>query len=68
MQQLGGAVGVAALGTLFWDRLGDVSSPHTETGAFRSAATMALWLAVGLIVLAAALTGLLPRRAREASA
>lgn len=65
VQQLGGSVGVAALGTLFWHQLATGAASHTQIGAFRSAAAAALVLSIALMALAGGLTGLLPLRARE---
>lgn len=64
VQQLGGAFGVAALGTLFFNQLTS-SGASTQIGAFRHAAASAMWLSAGLLVVAFLLTALLPRRARE---
>ncbi len=57
-QQLGGTVGVAVLGTVFFG-LFEAGDP---VGAF----TTVLWLATALAVLTAVLAWLLPRRARPA--
>jgi MFS family permease len=57
IQQLGGAGGVAALGTLFFSVL--------DGHGFATACTHTLCLAVGLLVLAVALSFLLPRWARD---
>jgi EmrB/QacA subfamily drug resistance transporter len=64
VQQLGGAFGVAVIGTLFFHVL---SSTHaaSRVGAFRAAASASMWLAAGFIALSFALTFLLPMRARE---
>jgi EmrB/QacA subfamily drug resistance transporter len=64
VQQLGGAFGIAVLGTTFFHVLGSTDAT-TRVGAFRDAATTAMWLAAGLSVVAFALTFLLPLRARE---
>jgi predicted MFS family arabinose efflux permease len=56
-QQLGGALGVAIIGTLFFDRLGG----HGFTGAFTYAAPFA----AGGYVLCALLSLALPRTAVE---
>ncbi len=64
VQQLGGAVGIACLGTLFFHVLGSTAAT-SRIEAFRSATVTATWLAVGLMALAFALTFLLPERARE---
>ena len=55
-QQIGGAVGVALVGVVFYRSLG--------AGAFSHAMTVALVLLAGLTVATAALVQLLPRRAR----
>lgn len=65
VQQLGGALGVAALGTMFWHQLAVGATAHTQIGTFRAAASTALWIAVALIIIAAVLTTMLPLRARE---
>ncbi len=57
VQQLGAAIGVAVLGTVFFSVLGD----H----GFVVALQRTLWLDVGLMVLVLALTPMLPRKARE---
>ena len=58
-QQVGGAVGVALVGVVFYRSLG--------AGAFGHAMTAALILLAGLTVATAALVQLLPRRARRGS-
>jgi hypothetical protein len=57
VQQLGAAVGVAVIGTMFFSVLDD----H----GFVVALQRTLWLDVGLMVLVLALTPMLPRKARE---
>jgi EmrB/QacA subfamily drug resistance transporter len=64
VQQLGGAFGIAVMGTTFFHVL-DTSDASTRVGAFRDAAAVAMWLAAALIVLAFLLTFLLPHKARE---
>ena len=64
VQQLGGAFGVAVLGTMFFHTLAHTDA-HSRIGAFRDAATHSFWLAGALMLVAAALTFLLPMRARE---
>jgi len=64
VQQLGGAFGIAVLGTTFFHVL-DNSDATTRVGAFRDAAGASMWVAAGLIALAFVLTFLLPMRARE---
>ncbi|HET8950514.1 MAG TPA: MFS transporter [Solirubrobacteraceae bacterium] len=56
-QQLSGAIGIAAIGTVFFSVL--------ATAGIRSALESALWIDVGLLAVTAALVCLLPRRARE---
>jgi hypothetical protein len=55
VQQIGGAFGIALAGAVFFSRIGD----HASYGHAFSAAT---WLEVVLLVVAAALSILLPRR------
>jgi EmrB/QacA subfamily drug resistance transporter len=64
VQQLGGAFGVALLGTTFFHVLGD-SDAGSRVGAFRDAAGVSMWIAAGLMGLCFVLTFLLPERARE---
>jgi EmrB/QacA subfamily drug resistance transporter len=66
VQQIGGAVGVAALGTIFFSALGD-SSATTQVGVFGGAAQLTMWAAAGLVALSLLLTFLLPRHARPHS-
>jgi MFS family permease len=58
-QQIGGAIGVAVLGTAFFSWLG--------RGDFTGSLQRVLWLELGLLALAGALSFLLPARAREES-
>jgi EmrB/QacA subfamily drug resistance transporter len=67
VQQLGGAFGIAVLGTVFFHVL-DGSAAGTRVGAFRDAASVSMWVGAGLVVVAFALTYLLPLRAREDAA
>jgi hypothetical protein len=57
MQQLGGATGIAVLGTVFFS----VAADAGLADAFQHV----LWIEAGLLVVVAALVCLLPRRARE---
>ncbi|MEV4170869.1 MFS transporter [Nonomuraea sp. NPDC049709] len=57
VQQLGGALGTAVLGTLFFNLLGSEWS-------FGSSMQATVWVEVGLLALTFALSYLLPRRAR----
>lgn len=68
VQQLGGAFGVALLGTLFFGRLtgGPGAGPGQALAAgFGDAIRVTLWALAGMLALAFAVTFLLPRRARE---
>src|SRR5581483_1365360 len=56
LQQLAGAFGVALLGTLFFDALGN--------GGFHHALGVTLWVEAGLCILALALSPLLPPKPR----
>jgi EmrB/QacA subfamily drug resistance transporter len=58
IQQLGGAIGVAVLGTVFFSELAD--------GGFAPALQAAMWWAVGALVLVLLASPLLPSRARPA--
>jgi MFS family permease len=60
VQQLASAVGVATLGTLFFDSLG--------AGHFHRALERTLWVDAALIVVALALMPLMPKRARPEAA
>ncbi|MEU0571751.1 MFS transporter [Nonomuraea sp. NPDC005983] len=61
IQQLGGALGTAVLGTLFFNLLKDQWS-------FGSAMQVTVWVEVGLLALTFALSFLLPRKARPGQA
>jgi MFS family permease len=66
-QQLGGSIGVAVLGTVFFS----VADHHAGSGAasaFHSGISSVLWVQLGLIVVTFALAFLLPKRAREEGA
>jgi EmrB/QacA subfamily drug resistance transporter len=63
-QQVGGAIGVAALGTAFFAW----AEPQQLERAFDAGLRHVLWLELGLLALAAALSFLLPKRARDAAA
>jgi EmrB/QacA subfamily drug resistance transporter len=56
IQQLAGAIGVAVLGTVFFDALG--------AGNYHHALGLTLWITAGLIVAAIALMPLMPMHAR----
>jgi hypothetical protein len=57
VQQLAAAMGVAALGTVFFSKL--------SHSGFGQALETTLWIYAGLLVVALAATPLLPRRARQ---
>ncbi|HZX05146.1 MFS transporter, partial [Kribbella sp.] len=57
MQQYGGAIGVAVIGTIFFQLL--------PTRAFLGATETSVLVAIGLFVVSLAVTYLLPRQARE---
>ena len=67
VQQLGSAIGVGALGTLFWHTLASTGAT-TPVGGFRDSASSALFLAAALLAAAFVLTFLLPERARSDTA
>jgi EmrB/QacA subfamily drug resistance transporter len=56
--QLGGSVGIALLGVLFFNEIGPVPSQASYLSAF----TTTVWYIVGALVLVSALSLLLPRR------
>ena len=59
MQQLGGALGIAVIGTVFFCIAAD--------GDFIDAFHGTLWIEAGVLVVTAGLVALLPMRAREQS-
>jgi hypothetical protein len=63
-QQVGGAIGVAVLGTTFFSWLGHDASA-AGTGGFTTSLERVLWLEIALLALAGGLCFLLPPRARE---
>ncbi|MDH2427608.1 MFS transporter [Sphaerisporangium sp. TRM90804] len=73
VQQLGSALGVALLGTVFFGVLGGDSGGAPGGGAanpaaaqlFTTAMTTVLWVVLGMLLLTFALAFLLPRHARE---
>ena len=60
VQQLGGAFGIAVLGTVFFNAL-IASTATTQIGVFRHGASVAIWVAAAFMVV----TFLLPKRACE---
>ena len=64
VQQLGGAFGVAVLGTTFFHQLAHTSAT-THIAAFRDAGAVAIAAAAVLMVIGFGLTFLLPKKARE---
>jgi hypothetical protein len=61
IQQFAGAIGVAALGTVFFARVG-----HPTAGSCFAAAELVFGIAAGLYFLTLLLVGLLPRHAQRA--
>jgi len=57
MQQLGGALGIAVIGTVFFS--------IAASGGFIDAFHGTLWIGAGVLVVTAGLVALLPKRARE---
>ena len=66
VQQLGGAFGIAVLGTVFFHVL-DTTTATGRIAGFRDAASIAMWLAIAFVAAAALLTWLLPKQARPDS-
>ncbi len=60
-QQFAGAIGVAALGTVFFARVG-----HPTAGSYFAAAELVFGIVAGLYFLTLLLVGLLPKHARQA--
>lgn len=63
VQQIGGALGVAVLGTVFFGHADGQAGPRVDL--FGHATQVTTWAAIGAVVLAFALTFLLPKRARD---
>jgi hypothetical protein len=61
VQQFAGAIGVAALGTVFFARVG-----HPSVHSYFAAAELVFGIAAGLYLLTLLLVGLLPRHAQRA--
>jgi MFS family permease len=61
VQQFAGAIGVAALGTVFFARVG-----HPTAGSYFAAAELVFGIAAALYILTLLLVGLLPRHAQRA--
>ena len=59
IQQFAGSTGLAVIGAVFFAILGDHSGP----GHYAHAAATVFWIGLGLVVIMAALTALLPREA-----
>jgi hypothetical protein len=60
VQQFAGAIGVAALGTVFFTRVG-----HPSTGSYFAAAELVFAIAAGRYLLTLLLVGLLPKHAQQ---
>ncbi len=67
VQQLGGAFGIAVLGTVFFHVVGS-SGAATEVGVFRDSATTSMLAGIGMVGATIAFSTLLPARAREVGA
>ncbi len=63
VQQIGGSIGVAVLGTVFFSVLGH-GSPADQFHAFSHAAQVTMWVAAAFVGVAFLLTFLLPKHAR----
>ena len=63
VQQFAGAIGVAALGTVFFARAG-----HPSVRSYLAAAELVFGIAAGLYFVTLLLVGLLPRHAQQAPA
>ncbi|MGI8417096.1 MAG: MFS transporter, partial [Nakamurella sp.] len=63
VQQIGGALGVAVLGTIFFSVL-DHTTATTRIAAFGGAAQVSMWVAAAMVVISFGLTFLLPKFAR----
>jgi EmrB/QacA subfamily drug resistance transporter len=64
VQQIGGALGIAILGTVFFGRVENGTGVPTP-GAFESATQASLWAAAGMVVVGWFLTFLLPKKAEH---
>ncbi len=64
VQQLGGAFGVAVLGTIYFHVV-ESSDASSRAGVFRDATTTSMLIGIILVVATIALSSLLPARARE---
>ncbi len=66
VQQVGGALGIAILGTVFFSSLDTaVASGGPSIAAFGSATQASLWVAAGMVAIGWVLTFLLPKRAEH---
>lgn len=63
VQQVGGALGIAVLGTVFFSRVDGPTAPDLAT--FEAATRSALWVAVALVAVGWGLTFLLPKKAEH---
>ncbi|MFC7595530.1 MFS transporter [Terrabacter sp. GCM10028922] len=64
VQQVGGALGIAVLGTVFFSHVeAGIGSPRADL--FESATQSSLWVAAGMVAVGWLLTFLLPRRAEH---
>lgn len=67
IQQFAGAIGVAALGTVFFARAGHSAAGSSFSGSYFAAAELVFGIAAGLYLLTLLLVGLLPKHAQQAS-
>jgi hypothetical protein len=65
VQQFSGTIGVAALGTVFFAKVGHGVN-HSGTAAFDHAGELVIGLAAVLFLIAFALVSLLPKHAKQA--
>jgi MFS family permease len=63
VQQIGGALGIAVLGTVFFGHVEGAGPPTIDR--FTSAVQACVWVAVAMVAVAWLLTYLLPRRAEH---
>jgi EmrB/QacA subfamily drug resistance transporter len=64
IQQLGGALGIAVLGTIFFNHV-RFGQTGPDPASFANAMQLVLWILVGLLVVAFGTTFLLPREAKH---
>jgi MFS family permease len=62
VSQLGAAIGVATIGTLFFTQLHHDSAGHHAAAAYGHAFSWTLWISAGLLIVAFAVSCVLPQR------